>query len=49
MTRKKAEEIGGKLSWPSKMDYPAWGFSAKYCITGSKLAHVEGLVAARGG
>ncbi len=42
MTRKKAEEIGGKLSHPSKMDCPAWGIPAKHCKTGAKLAEVEG-------
>lgn len=42
MTRRKAEEIGGKLSFPSKMDCPAWGIPAKHCRVGAKLAEVEG-------
>lgn len=33
-----AEQITGGLSWPSKMDCPAWGISATRCRIGSILA-----------
>jgi hypothetical protein len=42
MNRKRAEEIGGKLSWPSKMDVVAWGIPATRCRVGSLLAQREG-------
>lgn len=42
MNRRSAEEHGGKLSYPSKMDCPSWGIPAKYCRVGSALSEVEG-------
>jgi hypothetical protein len=42
MNRHLAEELGGKLSYPSKMDCPAWGIPARYCRVGSRLVGVEG-------
>lgn len=44
MTKKLAEQIVGSLSDPSKMPGKAYGFAAKHCITGSKLAKVPGSV-----
>ena len=36
--------IGGSLGYPSKMPGTAYGLSAHKCITGSKLAKIEGSV-----
>lgn len=41
---KKAEEIAGKLSKPSKMPGYAYGLPAQACITGSRLAKLPGTV-----
>lgn len=41
MNRKLAEEIGGKLSYPAKMDVASWGIPATRCRIGSALARVE--------
>lgn len=38
MNRKRAEELGGRLSYPSKMDVAAWGIPATRCKIGSVLA-----------
>lgn len=40
----EALEIIGGLSQPSKMPWYGWSTSARNCITGSKLAQVEGTV-----
>src|SRR4051812_32568264 len=42
MNKKRAEELGGRLSYPSKMDVAAWGIPATRCRIGSLLAKVEG-------
>ncbi len=42
MNRKRAEEIGGRLSYPSKMDVASWGIPATRCRIGSVLARQEG-------
>jgi hypothetical protein len=39
-----AEEITGGLSWPSKMDCPAWGLPARRCRKGRILAKKPGTV-----
>ena len=39
-----AEEVTGGLSWPSKMDCPAWGISATKCKIGHVLGQQEGTV-----
>lgn len=44
MRGKLAEEITGGLSYPSKMDCPAWGISATRCRVGSILAKQENTV-----
>jgi hypothetical protein len=44
MRGKLAEEITGGLSYPSKMDCPAWGISATRCRIGSVLARQENTV-----
>src|SRR4051794_23258430 len=41
MSGRQAEELGGKLSYPSKMDCPAWAISAFRCRIGSVLAQKE--------
>lgn len=41
-----AERITGGLSYPSKMDCPAWGISATRCRVGSALAKEPGTVCA---
>ena len=41
-----AERITGGLSYPSKMDCPAWGISATRCRIGSILARQENTVCA---
>jgi hypothetical protein len=41
-----AEQITGGLSYPSKMDCPAWGISATRCRIGSALAKEPGTVCA---
>src|SRR4051794_12773261 len=41
---KLAETITGGLSWPSKMDCPAWGIPVEYCQTGMTLAKTFGTV-----
>lgn len=46
MTRALAIQITGGLSKPSKMPGHAWGTSAWSCITGSKLAQIEGSTCA---
>ena len=43
-TIKQALDIIGGLSAPSKMPCPSYSISAKRCITGSKLAKIEGTV-----
>ena len=40
----RAEEITAGLSWPSKMDCPAWGISATRCRIGAILATQENTV-----
>ena len=42
MTLKRAQSIAGSLGKPSKMPGYAYGISADQCITGAKLAKVEG-------
>jgi hypothetical protein len=44
MNRKTAEQFGGRLSFPSKMDVASWGIPATRCRIGSALAQVEGSV-----
>lgn len=44
MTLKAAKEIAGSLGKPSKMPGLSYGISAKQCITGAKLAQIEGTV-----
>jgi hypothetical protein len=44
MKKREAIEIAGPLGYPSKMPGTAYGISAKACITGAKLAQVEGSV-----
>lgn len=39
-----AERITGGLSYPSKMDCPAWGISATRCRVGSVLARQENTI-----
>ena len=43
-TMKEATAVAGPLGFPSKMPGTAYGISAKACITGSKLAQIEGSV-----
>jgi len=43
-TIKEALEFVGGLSSPSKMPSYAYGLSAKKCITGAKLAKIEGSI-----
>lgn len=42
MNRKRAEELGGKLSYPSKMDVAGHGIDANRCRVGSQLRNVVG-------
>jgi len=42
MLIKEAKEIAGSLGKPSKMPGTSFGISAEKCITGSKLALIEG-------
>jgi Gene product 88 len=44
MTLKRAKSIAGTLGSPSKMPGLSYGISAKNCITGAKLAKIEGTV-----
>ena len=44
MKIKQLEKKIGRLSNPSKMPAYAWGISASKCITGTKLAKVEGTI-----
>lgn len=44
MTLKEALAVAGPLGYPSKMPGTSYGISAKACITGAKLAQVEGSV-----
>ena len=44
MKLKEAKEAAGPLGYPSKMPGTSYGISAKACITGAKLALVEGSV-----
>ena len=44
MKIKEAKAVAGPLGYPSKMPGTAYGISAKACITGGKLATVEGSV-----
>ena len=46
MRGRRAEEITGGLSYPQKMDCPAWGISATRCRIGSVLATQPGTVCA---
>ena len=39
-----AEQITGGLSYPGKMDCPAWGLPIEHCRTGSKQSKMEGTV-----
>jgi hypothetical protein len=41
---KLAEKITGGLSYPSKMDAPAWGIPVEHCQVGALLAKVKGAV-----
>lgn len=43
-TLKAATDIAGTLGFPSKMPGTSYGISAEKCITGSKLAKIEGSV-----
>jgi hypothetical protein len=43
-TIKELEAKIGSLSNPSKMPSFAWGIPIQYCVTGSKLALVEGTI-----
>jgi hypothetical protein len=42
MNARRAEDEGGKLSWPSKMDCASWGISATRCHVGSRMREVVG-------
>jgi hypothetical protein len=44
MKIKDIEKKIGTLSNPSKMPSYAWGISAKKCITGAKLAKIDGTI-----
>ena len=44
MNIKQLEKKIGILSNPSKMPSYAWGIPIQYCVTGSKLAEVEGTI-----
>ena len=44
MSRAKAWDVVGGLSRPSKMPCYSWGIPAQSCISGSRLAQVEGSV-----
>jgi hypothetical protein len=44
MNIKEAIAVAGPLGYPSKMPGTSYGISAKACITGSKLAKIEGSV-----
>jgi hypothetical protein len=44
LTLKAARDIAGTLGKPSKMPGLSYGISAKDCITGAKLAKIEGTV-----
>lgn len=44
LSRARAWEIVGGLSRPSKMPCYSWGIPAQACITGGKLAQIEGSV-----
>jgi len=44
LTLKAAKDIAGTLGKPSKMPGMSYGISAKQCITGAKLAKIEGTV-----
>ena len=46
-TNKEALEIIGSLGEPSKMPCKSWGISARHCITGSKLAKIEGTICSK--
>ena len=43
-TIKELEAKIGSLSNPSKMPSFAWGIPIEYCVTGSKLALVDGTI-----
>jgi Gene product 88 len=43
-TISEAKGIAGPLGYPSKMPGTAYGISAKACVTGAKLAQIEGSV-----
>ena len=40
----EAKQIAGTLSFPSKLPGTSYGLPAKNCVTGSKLAEIEGTV-----
>ena len=44
LTIKEIEKKIGSLSNPSKMPSFAWGIPIQYCVTGSKLALVDGTI-----
>ena len=44
MKLKEIEAKIGTLSNPSKMPSFAWGIPIQYCVTGSKLALVDGTI-----
>ena len=44
LTAKEIEAKIGTLSNPSKMPSYAWGIPIQYCVTGSKLALVDGTI-----
>ena len=44
MKVKEIEAKIGTLSNPSKMPSYAWGIPIEYCVTGSKLAEIEGTI-----
>lgn len=44
MSRARAWEIVGGLSRPSKMPCYSWGIPAQTCITGGKLAEIQGSI-----
>lgn len=44
MNKRESIEVAGPLGYPSKMPGTSYGISAKKCITGGKLAKIEGSV-----
>jgi len=44
LTKRAAEAIAGTLGYPSKMPGTSYGIPAQACLTGAKLAQIEGSV-----